>query len=79
MLKLTEQQKNRLKNLSKDKETVEALKTLFLSVYFEKGVIQDIQVLAAKSLAVDFLEAGFKELSRLHSESSKESQKENIV
>ena len=82
MIQITQQDKERIYRLNQDKETIEALKKVFLIVFLAKDVGQgsnDVNVLAASRLALQFLEEGFKNLERITPEKKEDMSEQNFI
>jgi len=79
MFSLTDHEKGKLILLSGDRTTVEGLKKLFLSEFLKKRDMADVNVLAARGIAVDFLNDALRVLENLKEKIRDEKEHENVI
>ena len=70
-LELTQEEKNRLKNLNNDKGTIFALKKLFLNVCADKPLSTEMTTLAAERVALEYIMQAFHDLSVIRPEDNR--------
>lgn len=71
---LTNEERQRLKNLNGDKATVFALKKLFLNVISNKPFSNETQELAAERIAIEWIKQTFYDLSVIKPERAEETE-----
>ena len=80
LIELTKDEEGRLKRLASDKQTVAALKKLFLDCCIGKPATDNVQVLAGQRLAIEDIRFAFTQLESLRlKEEAERDYKENVV
>lgn len=79
MFELTQNEKEWLRKLNGDKNTLSALQKLFMRVCMSDNAEGDVQKLAAERVAQEIIKKSFYELSIMSPDSSPSVQNENLV
>ena len=76
---LTNEEKNRLQSLARQKEVVFALKKVFLNTAMKGEIPNDVQILAAERIALDIIQDTFHQLENLKPENGYSNNSENVI
>ena len=79
ILPLTNEEKNRLQSLAKQKEVVFALKKMFLNTAIKGEVPKDVQILAAERIALNIIQDAFHQLENMKPEDGYSNNSENVI
>lgn len=80
MIKITEQEQQKLKSIAYDEVAMDALKKFFLKEFIqERYVPSDTALLAADKLAIEGLQKVFEKLEGIKSSPQEELQRKNVV
>ncbi len=76
---LNNEEKNCLQRLNQDKATILALRKLFLNVCTEKNEKEQIDILAAQRIALDYIDKTFYNLSLIEPDNQTSVTRGNLV
>jgi hypothetical protein len=79
MFQLTDSESSKLAHLSGDKTLIEGLRKLFLNEFLSEKVRDNVEVIAASRLAIDYLQSGFRVLENLKEKPKEMPEIRNIV